>query len=405
MYGQGLNGLLGVSKALHGLDISAYGDVVKAVVDVEWTSREEQRNDTSIALFDLRKAESAILKLRQSLENSSTYEHLWLESGISSIINFSRDGTLTDEASLKPALKILVAITADNAETSIRNEEAEEARQVRASTVSGSTREALQVAISSWAEFAHRELRDKLENAFQDRSWRKLAWWKLIWRVDDVNMIAGDALQRAYLVDAEKGLIWLSGRIQEAGLAGTYEPPRLKPEIKRSFTDRIPDLTLGEARRIASNTSSASRPVKAPRPWPTDIEASRSDLLADTIPPLQALAQRLLLEAISTGALASTLSLLVYISISTTSVYESGAIAALGLAWSARRMQTRWERAKLQWIEKVTLDGRKVLGVIEKKFRTAVKLGGQARPYVQAVGDREEARNCLSRVRAALEKL
>lgn len=48
-----------------------------------------------------------------------------------------------------------------------------------------------------------------------------------------------------------------------------------------------------------------------------------------------------------------------------TSVYEAGAVAALGIAWSLKRMQGKWETARKFWEGEVREEGRKAVKGVE----------------------------------------
>ncbi|KAL8684779.1 MAG: hypothetical protein Q9218_008140, partial [Villophora microphyllina] len=111
---------------------------------------------------------------------------------------------------------------------------------------------------------------------------------------------------------------------------------------------------------------------------------------------LQLHAQRLLLSSLSLTALTSTLSVLVYVSTITTSLFEAGAIAALGAVVSARRLQSRWEKKTSEWQAKLREEGRVVLRDVEGGWRDAVAHGGMGDSEGDvADGERARAREAV----------
>jgi hypothetical protein len=88
------------------------------------------------------------------------------------------------------------------------------------------------------------------------------------------------------------------------------------------------------------------------------------------------------------------------------SVFEASAVAALGLVYSLRRMQTTWEKAREQWQVEVREDGRKTLKVTEELVRWIVKVSAE-KPVKEdeGVGRRRRAREAVERVREALRKM
>ena len=147
--------------------------------------------------------------------------------------------------------------------------------------------------------------------------------------------------------------------------------------------------------------------IHTPQPWPTVIPNARMALLQTTIPPLQALAQRLVLTTLSTTSLSSALATLLYVSSASTSVFEAGAVAALGLVLSLRHMQKLWEGARSVWESRLREDGRTTLKSTEEGDSAVIRAGGIEGGVDQDNEKREErreARERVARVLAALNK-
>lgn len=373
---------------------SAQGSMLKSVIDGNWTDLQSIAGH-SLSPINLLQAESATKSFRESLRLTAVYKRAWFGSGLASLSEWFEEGLSGQAPALKPAVRRLIEHIVDNAREAVLLHEEETKKQRESTTVPVSTRDSLDQAIIWWAEVSHTELRDQLGNAFIGRDWRKLLWWKLFWRVDDVNFIAANLLQQSWLVEAEKEMIWHFGRIEQTGLG---DPAKL---LLRPQT--IVDV---EARATQSSLSSlATKEKPIARLWPQEISYARTQLSATTIFPLQALSQRLLLEAISITFLTSSLSAQLYFAISTTSIYEAGAIAALGFVYSLHRLQSKWSSARENWEGSVMEEGRRVLRDVEERMREMVRNGGRKVVDEREAEDRRLVLQRLEGVRNALEKL
>ena len=408
VYEEGLRSLASFATMDIHADQRQNGQMFKGAIDWSWSiSQQGLMKDQPVSPLNLALAEAAIDIFRKSLDKSMEYEHMWYDAGMPSITNWLIEGTDTQPSGLKPALRRLIQVICETAAEAIEREEASRLAKEKAETVPLRTMTIIDQGITIWAENAHTELRDRLNGAFLSKSWRKTKWWKLFWRVDDIDYIASDILQRAWLVDAEKEMIWISGRIHQSGLLG---PPRLRPtpvldpdEEKQEF-GRTPEPYIEDMipKKLPSDFI---EPPPLLHPWPQDIFNARSFLSRLTIPPLQALSQTLLLQTISTNVLTSSLSALLYVSISATSMYEAGAIAALGLVYSLRRLQKRWETARAEWQMQLREDGRRVLRSVEESARETVRKGGSPEVDETGIEERRTAMEAVERVKRDLEAL
>ena len=419
VYGENVRGILSIPHATYQENTETRNALIKGVINVEWHSTDQESSDKELlTLINLSQAEKAITSMRASIENAFDYEHKWLASNISELTTFLLPNPSPDSPpTLNTAIKSLISAILTNATNAITSSETSRATSLAASTVSESTRTALSSALTHWAEAAHIELRDQLALAFTSRAWHKLAWWKLLWRIDDVGFIAADVLQRAFLIGAEKEITFIGGRILQARLLQpSPTPTNAAPEEHKLGADPpapslrdvlpAPDI-LGPTASQADTAMALTRPDPS-NPQPQAIGLTRAALLA-TVPSLQALAQTLLLQSLSTTAVTTALSALVYLSLSTTSLYEAGAIGLLGFVWSARRLQRRWESAREAWVAQVREEGRKVLGLVEGRCRRVVRDGGRSsigEGMVEEVGSAEEmvARAAVAEAREVLEE-
>ncbi|MCJ1264789.1 hypothetical protein MMC22_004664 [Lobaria immixta] len=407
VYAEGLQDIASLSSS----ESHASSSMVRGVVDAGWTDLQRGTiAEQTLSPINLALAESAIDSFRKSLDKALEYEHAWFGSGLANVSAWLVDGVNVEPSNLKPTLRKLIETISNNAEEAILQERRAKTRQLALSAISASTRESLNQDLTRWAELAHTELREQLNYAFLSRNWKKLAWWKLFWRVDDVSFITADVLQRAWLVEAEKEMIWQSGRIEQAGLGNPAKlSPRKKPIAdsgSAAFTigSRPPPLLISD---VVEEYLRAKYPNADPfegvkRPWSQEISHARSSLIRVTIPSLQADSQRLLFQTISTTVLTSSLSTLLYISASTVSIYEAGAIAAVGFAYSMRRLQKQWGLRKGVWEETIRETGRKVLRGAEDKMKAMVRQGGKRTVDEREEDDRRAAQEGIERVRKAL---
>lgn len=348
----------------------------------------------------------ALATFRESIQNSIAYERGWFRSGLPPLsVWLTHD--LEPSTPIKPVLKKLVASIANDIHFKISSADGAQLARLAKLPTAEATLASVVDHLETWAEKSHTELRDELGDAFSTRNWHKLAWWKLLWRVDDVTMISSEILERRWLVSAEKSSIYLAGRMNQAGF-----PDEIQPRAARD-TPEVVHVTTEDTAPTASNPPprmDISTEVRRSIPWPEHIAASRTELINDTVPPLQALAQRLILQTFSTTALSSAASALLYVTMSSLSVFEAAAVGVLGLTISLRRMQKAWEEAREMWEGTVREDGRRTLKGTEETVRMIIEAKAREDAGLGVVEDesakeRREAMEAVEKVRKALEKL
>ncbi|KUJ17821.1 uncharacterized protein LY89DRAFT_584813, partial [Mollisia scopiformis] len=396
------DGVMGAATVLS-YPIDTDRSVVGAAVDLQVVNL--QKEPLPFQTIDVALAEKALGSFRESVDNALSYEENWFKSGLPEILDWVRDGTASTDGATKQPLRQLIESVLRNASVAI---EAERSRQLSAALtakVSSSDLVGLRKELSSWAERAHTELRDQLDIAFNGRRWRKLGWWKLFWRVDDVSMIASDILNQRFLTDAEKEVIFLAGRVVEAG--ALKQIPEASPKnwaYKREIQEHA-KLQLGSSPPppVIQDLIESPRdhlPVNVKlHPWPLHIPATRTYLSQETVPALQALAQKLVLQTLSTSSLATVFGGLIYLSSVSNTLYEAGAVAALGVVFSLRRMQGKWETARTFWEGEVREEGRKAVRGVEGAVNGVLE-----KPDQPLEGDLEleKAADAVEKAQAAL---
>lgn len=386
-------------------DISSEtGDMLRVAIDMKpATEDSDPTTHSTCSVVNIDSGAKALSAFRESIANSVLYERGWSRSGMPSISQWLTQDLQPAEP-IKPAMKDFIFSITEDAEANITKEDIVQLQTLTQSAAQQQTSGSMLGHLEAWAEKSHTELRDQLDAAFFARHWHKLAWWKLFWRVDDVSMIASEIIERRWLTDAEKGGVFLAGRMEQAGFPDVV-PYKAEPVVAPSTQNTAAQEPEKVCNLSPPQPMALSTDVREVEPWHTQISTSRASLLQTTVPPLQALAQNLVLRTLSTTSLASALSALLWVSMPTISVFEAGAIAALGLVYSLRRMQKVWEKAREDWQVEVREDGRKTLKFTEDLVRWIVKGSEKNVEDSESVMRRRRAREAIEKVREVLKKL
>lgn len=371
--GNGVDGLLAFSTLVGRSDLRNEVASVRGAIELSMPG--QKHADDRLSFVDVERASAALDKIRESVQHATEYERGWNASGVQPIVDWLASASqATNETALNPALVPLIESLLDAADEGVSARDGKAIEDQAFGITPDEVRFNLERGVAAWAERAHSELRSNLEAGFASPRWRGLAWWKLFWRVDDVSMITSEILEKQFLRRAEREVIYTSGKYQQAGLLEEPTP--------------------------STETTSNSAPVKStPPPWPTQITDIRTKLLTTAVPSLQALAQRLVLFSVSTTTLTSALSALTYLSVPSASVYESATLGAIGLIYSLRRQQKKWDVARGFWEDEVREEGRTALLETEAHLRQIVQEGGKS---VEDLTD-YRAREMIARARKALE--
>ena len=335
---------------------------------------------------------------RDSVRNARQFEALSTEANVGHIRDWlKRNVVPTDDGTTKPPVRHLIQSLLSNAHAALQ---AEEARDVSLASTAGRSPgviSRLDSALADWAQTAHEELESQLDVAFTSEAWRKLNWWKLFWRVDDVGMLSSEMIALRFLPDAERGIIFLAGRLREAGVA--VEEDGI-PAYSGPTLPLLPAAEDGKKKTTTTVTTTYNNQIK----WPAHIPYTRNYLQEKTVPALQALAQKLTIHSFTTSGLSVVLGGLCYAS--SLGAYECGAIAALGIVLSLRHLQTKWETARAFWEGEVREEGRKAVraseGAIAEVLDEAVQSKGD---LVVQVGELRKARDAIRRAEEALARL
>ncbi|TLD24131.1 hypothetical protein PspLS_06716 [Pyricularia sp. CBS 133598] len=376
------DGIAGASKigSLSGLGST---DDIAGAVNLK-SCADEDLAGCPFTRVDVDSARQAVALFREDVGNAMEFEALWFKSNVPAAKDWLLKGALSNEdGTTKAAVKQLVVSILNNAIARVEEEEADNlAVALRRSTAASE----LNSALAEWSEAAHSELREQLDEAFAGRRWRKLGWWKLFWRVDDVGMLSSEMISQRFLPRAEQGAVYLAGGIDGSGLFGRmgHAPGYQMP------ARAAPAAEAGVATPVATK-------------WPAHIAETRNYLLQKSVPALQALAQQLLIQTLSTTTLTTSLGVLAYLS--SFGAYEAGAIAALGTVFSLRRMQTKWETAREYWHGEVREEGRKAVRAVEASVEGVLEQGRAGGNAAISAEELRRARDLVNTAEDALEKL
>jgi hypothetical protein len=403
------DGIMGAAS-LVSLQLDAELDTIRTAVNMPGYHQNNGK-ELPFRVVDVSLGGEALATFRESLNNAMTYEHDWFKSGIPDILEWLKDGTLdTPGGPMKTPLRNLIHSILEDTSRRVQYEESRQLSAILSSRVSSSALNSLRDDLKQWAQRAHTELRDELDIAFEGKRWRKLGWWKLFWRVDDVSMLTGDILNQRFLTTAEKEIIFLAGQIEQAGVIKTKAVPSTAQSNSwayKAIPDQPPVIAIGspappiQFKDILDKPEDEAIVATKPHPWPQAIPITRSHLTMVTVPALQALAQKLVFQTLSTSAFASAFSGLIYISTLSTSLYEAGAVAAFGIVWSLSRMQKKWEAAREFWEKEVREEGRKAVRSVEGVV--ADILAEPEQGTIEGAEELEAAKKVVERARQALE--
>jgi len=324
---------------------------VVAAVNFQKPAAKDPDRPDSILHINVDAATEGLSLFRSDIANAKRYHTLWSQSRVSRLSDWLKSLVTSPKSAagktVRPAVYNLISSLLHNARINLNHDK----DWINESVWIGEQMlDALRAPFQSWAREAHQELQDQLDNAFSSKQWRQLRWWNLFWHADDVGMVTSDLVSKHFLPRAEKELIYLAGRFQE---------------IKNGHTNKLVQYDLPAGMTDPSGTKSK---------WPLQIPYTRSYILTQSVPALQALAQSLVIQSASLIGATSALAGLSYLwTGGSLGLYECGAIAALGAIVALRRLQQKWDAARKYWEEEVREEGRKALRAVEKTLVDAFK--------------------------------
>lgn len=356
---------------------------------------------------------------RESKANGARFSEEWESSRVSAISEWLAESATKGSNGIKQAVQAQIDSALESTSLVVDQIQLERTNEVKTTSIPDAKRNALQDAISSWSAEAHRDLQLNITTAIESKSWNRTAWFRLLWRIDDVTFSAADILQRSWLNEAEQNLAFLSGRIRESGIATENELRKSGLEQKLLDEGRKKEMETYEA--VKDHKESVAELMQMPAmlsklqehsgvnalfdpPWPQMITLSRATMLHTLVPALHRRAQTLLVSTLTTISGTTALGAWLLVASSGTAMAEAGAVAALGLVWSLRRMQKKWGARRNEFELSVRENGRLVLADVEGQLRNIVGQGGRVALRPEDVATWQRARDGVDRARDALSK-
>ena len=398
---EGVTGALAYGKFPSSL---ADSKLVSAAVDLPFIqppNNGAKREPTDPGI-NIELATHALELFRTNMANGAQFNDEWQGSRLPALSEWIAGPKTSSASGMNQAVEQLIASVLTSVTTAVKRADIVGTAVVTAATVPDVKRTELMAAVAEWSASSHQDLQMNLDSAFAtSTSWRRTVWWRLFWRIDDVSISASDVLRLSWLTEAEQRLAFLSGRISETGLATAAQ---LK-ELPKSYEPYdIDSATSGILPQMPSMLSTTQQWSLTDAPWPQTIALSRLFMLQTLVPALHRKAQTLLVSTLSTIAGSTTLAAWFYVATSGVALYESGAILSLGLVWSLRRLQKKWEAERSGFATAVREDARRVLGEVEQLLRGLIRTGGRATVDPMDARGWREAREAAERCREALGK-
>ncbi|KAK5480772.1 hypothetical protein LTR55_007275 [Exophiala xenobiotica] len=403
---KGLDELMSATELLASTNFIALEDrkSVQVVVNLEDT---KTKAPGQVLIVDASKAEEGLAAIRRSVTEARTYEHKWVDSAARS------------EGAIPAPVKTLISSLLANATRNVQSQAALEARSSAARTLSFSTTTNLEASIEEFSRNAHQELQSGLASAWSSRNWRKLSWYKLFWRVDDVGLIITDLVTNAWLPRTERAVYELSGRLSQAGISpmdvsqvdrvsspmAAAEVITEPTQVLRAHADVATDPPMEAV--VVNRTGRAEiemAPIPQPVPLSSTISTTRAAYMNRAITNLTSTAQQIVLKTLSLTGLSAGLSGLTYVSVAG-SVYEAGTIVALGTAFALWRMQGDWLKATRSLEQGLHDEGKSVIRRIVGRMRDLVEQGSKVVEDEVEVQSRREAEDAVLRAREELDRL
>ncbi|OCF42512.1 hypothetical protein I317_03628 [Kwoniella heveanensis CBS 569] len=230
----------------------------------------------------------------------------------------------------------------------------------------------------------------KVKAGLEERFAGRLTWLSLVGRarVDDVASELGTYLGTRFGVDLERQIIFETGQLSQ--LQSSLDMTSDQTIRKLSHPSHTPSSTHPFTSPLLLNhlsTLSLSIPPLTPTTLLTPILTRREQLLAQSVPRLQASAQRALLTTYSTALLSMSLSWMSYVPpLTLTSAPTAVGLGLLGVVASLAWGQRMWGKAQKKFWKDWTRITGMMKGDLETRFNTALQTQVLTKPLSAAEG-------------------
>lgn len=418
--GDGVEGAVECGQMIKaGLNPDLIASAMNLSMTVPAASESVTQDDKLGKVINIDLAGHALGLFRESEANGARFSEEWEASRVSVISEWLAAANAKTSTGLKQAVQAQIDSALESTAQAVDQIQLERTTEVKKTTIADTKRHALQEAITTWSAEAHKDLQMNMSTAFESKSWHRTAWFRLLWRIDDVTFSAADILQRSWLGETEQNLAFLSGRIVESGIA-TADELKLSG-VEQRLLERGTKEEMDTYEAVKDHKESVAELMQMPAmlarlqeqsgvnalfdpPWPQMITLSRATMLHTLVPSLHRRAQKLLISTLTTISGTTALGAWILVATAGTGAAEAGAVAALGLVWSLRRMQTKWGTKRNEFELSVRENGRRVLAEVEGQLRDVVSQGGRVDVRPEDVQTWQKARDGVDRARTALAK-
>ena len=418
--GDGVEGAVECGQLLKaGLDRELIASAMNLSMTVPAASESTAQDEKLGKIINIDLAGHALGLFRESRANGAQFSEEWEASRVSAISQWLAEANAKTSTGLKQAVQAQIDSALESTAQAVDQIQLERTTEVKKTTIADTKRHALQEAITTWSAEAHKDLQTNMTAAFESKSWHRTAWFRLLWRIDDVTFSAADILQRSWLNETEQNLAFLSGRIVESGIAtadelkltgveqrlleqGTKQEMETYEAVK-DHKESVAELMQMPAMLSKLQEQSGVNALFDP-PWPQMLTLSRATMLHTLVPNLHRRAQTLLISTLTTISGTTALGAWLMVATGGSAAAEAGAVAALGLVWSLRRMQTKWGAKRDDFEMAVRENGRRVLAEVEGQLRSVVSRGGRVAVRPEDVQTWQRARDGVEGAREALAR-
>ena len=353
------------------------GLVAKVLLDCKEGKDPDTSTEEKVIEADHQLAREAIQNLRNGKIDAAAFAKAWTQSNFHRILHWLRVGTARTSETLPVAQSELVRILLEDALRKCQRYQVSGQMDVvnsapntyaEAHHAGNDTKDQrrldLENACAQWSKNAHSELQTQLNPTELGPMWRSLVWWRLPFRADDVQANATTLVERSWLVESERKLLYLCGRFESL----------LAMKSSRTAIDRrISDVPPQWKENLADSKHEIDDALPQGTP---NLVKKRQNLIRTSVGNLAAQAQTTIINAGSKTFFTGALATLVYISppiASFSTLSEAAAIATLGLMYSAYGVQRRWEASRVEWLNNVHLSGVDAVRRIERFLRSKIQ--------------------------------
>ncbi|KAF8424740.1 hypothetical protein EV426DRAFT_712550 [Tirmania nivea] len=302
-----------------------------------------------LQLLDLEAAESAFDHLRSLSPDTVPLQREYLASGLGELQNWVKSGTEGWPHTFSQVTRSLITSILKPIASSLTHLPGPVTRPGNIDTI-----ESLTEAMRSFSTTSHQELKSSLDSAFASEIWNhRLAWYRLLFNLDDVGYLASSALSGRILPNTEYEGWALAGRMWGAGFRGFSESTissaaghglhtkaKIRPTASEEEIARV--IAAADSHAHFPSTPIVSGPYKPV--FPSFFLNAWTTVATTLIPPLHSAASSHILA--SASLLLTSFFTTALLHLSEVPLYTSFTATAAGGILSMGYLQRKWEQEK-----------------------------------------------------------